>query len=101
MTKIHMQHLQDIVDLCENNDVKLVITRTPTATAVYENLDEFDNYVKCFANDNSIDYINFDEFSEQNLDCTDFKDIGHLNNSGASKISEHIGNYTKELLKLN
>ncbi len=99
MTKFHLTHLEKITDLCDINGISLIITRTPTARKVYDNLDDFDRMIHKFADEYSIEYINFDEYAKKQLNFNDFKDVGHLNYQGSKKISIQMGKYI--LMKLH
>jgi len=47
------------------------------------------------ADQENIPFINFlEKYDELNIDCnTDYRDVTHMNNSGAEKITDYIGKY--------
>jgi len=99
MTDLHLLYLKKITDLCKSNDIRFILTRTPTAKDVYRNLHEFDYFIERLAVDNFIEYLTFDDYAHKYLTQTDFKDIGHVNISGANKITKHLGILTKDHFK--
>lgn len=95
----NLEYFEMIIDLCKNNDIKLVLVSFPTQTAwSYKK----HNGIVELTEKYNIDFI---DLNLENLGInweTDTKDEGsHLNYLGAKKVSLYLGNYLKdtELLK--
>lgn len=82
--------LDDIVMTCKENNIDIVFYTAPwQGTYVYG--DAMGRY----AAENGCQYFNlFEMMDEIGIDCnTDFRDKGHLNNSGAVKVADFLGEY--------
>lgn len=82
--------LDSIVDICNKNDIEIIFYTSPHA-------DEFNYSVAIteYAEENDCVYFNMNDYLEEiEIDwTTDFKDISHLNDSGAEKVSNFLGEY--------
>lgn len=85
--------LRNILKLCRENGIKVVLTEMPSMTSWnYAR----HNYVQQFADENNLDFIDFNlMLKEINFDMqSDWRDSGnHLNYSGASKTTSYLGDY--------
>ena len=92
-----VEYLDKIRLLCEKNDITLVLIKAPSLSPVWTS--DYDEWVKDYAYENGIDYINFYElYDETGIDYeTDTYDGGlHMNYSGADKLSEYLGKVLSE-----
>lgn len=89
-----MYWLNKMADLCEENDIKLVLIKAPI---LYPYWYTYWDYQVCkFADARGIDYINYIDLREDmGLDMTqDTYDGGlHLNIYGAEKFADYLGEY--------
>lgn len=86
-------YLDKMVELCEENDVELVLVKAPSLYPYW--YDEWDEQMVAYAKEHDLKYYNFlDVTDEIGLDfATDTYDAGlHLNLSGAEKLSDYFGN---------
>lgn len=87
-----MMYLQKMVDLCKENDIKLVLIKAPTEYPHW--YEQWDEQVVAFAEENDVTYINYIPLQEEiGLDMSqDTYDAGlHLNTQGAEKMSDYFG----------
>ncbi len=99
--KKQKHYLQEIVDTCAQNNIKLVFVTAPVANV---SLSKMKNYyyvneqVSDFAEENSIPYIDYNVVSlhENILTNDNFRDDAHLNNSGVKIVDAHFINWLKE-----
>lgn len=84
--------LDDILTICDANNVSLVLFRTPSVNWDISEHNCIDKYAML----NGIDFIDFNMLQvEIQLQETDFLDVYHLNIDGANKISNYFGDYLK------
>ncbi len=94
-----MEYFQRIVELCEENDVELVLYNAPMAKSdKYRSVTQKMNAFYEYAEEQGISYINFEDLREElDLDYqTDFRDKEHLNLYGARKITTYLAAYLTE-----
>ena len=87
-------YLDQIVSLCREKDVQLVLVKAPSLYPYW--YPQWEEQVEAYALENDLPYINFLELvDETGLDfSTDTYDAGlHLNLSGAEKITRYLGDY--------
>ena len=97
------EYLDKMRTLCQENGVELILMKAPTGTAEWHWYDEWDAQVKAYAEKHDLRYYNFLENVEEiGIDfMTDTYDKGgHLNLSGAEKLSVYFGKILKEELAL-
>jgi len=100
LSKDRMKLLDNITKLCEENDIKLLFVNTPflkketfSYIEVHEHLKGLESYTK----ENDIDIIDFSFlFEDIDLQHYDFSDVGHVNSSGAYKVSLYLSDYIKK-----
>ena len=87
-------YLKEIIDLCNKNNIKLVLVSFPSQNSW--NYEKHNTTLKV-ANENNIEFIDLN-LTNLNIDWkTDTKDRGkHLNYLGAKKVSNYIGKYLKD-----
>lgn len=87
--------------MCKDNGIKLLLVKAPSQYPYW--YDEYDSFVKDYANKNEIDYLNILEYVEEiGLDFSqDTYDGGlHLNLTGAIKNSNFFSEYLKKHYEL-
>ena len=105
-TAIDMQNmpgravLERIVTLCRENGVKPVLMAIPAPVSEAEQIEM--NSVQLIADELNVPYLNM--FDEEGLlvweeDCYDY--LGHLNPSGASKVTAYLGRWLSENAQLS
>ena len=92
-----MEYLDKIREICEANNIRLILMKAPSLAPVWYDSDE--EQVREYAKNHQLPYINFYEHLEEiGIDYeTDTYDGGlHMNLSGADKVSEYLGGVLKE-----
>jgi hypothetical protein len=92
----NLAYFDKMVALCRDNNIELVLFKSPR-----EEWYKYDNEaVKKIADDYNLNFIDYNELycnGEIELDTlNDFRDYKHLNDTGAAKVTRHLGNYLKE-----
>ena len=90
----NLDYFEKIVDICNSNNVKLILVSFPTQNAWgYRK----HNTIVKVAEEHDIEFIDLN-LVDLGIDWyVDTKDDGsHLNYTGAKKVSHYIGNYLKE-----
>ena len=90
----NMEQFMKIVDLCFENNIKLVLVSFPTQNAWgYRKHNTIDK----LARENNLEFLDLN-LVDLKIDWRiDTKDDGsHLNYTGAKKVSDYIGNYLQE-----
>ena len=102
MDKIDLQYLQSCIELCESQNIKLIVTLIPFNMETVSNgkMVELEQFLAA----EGIPFVNLlepDILDELSLNWdTDFMDAGHLNQYGAQKVTEYIIRYLKEQVEL-
>ena len=93
--KSNIEYFEKIVNLCNDNDIKLVIMSTPNAKSW--NYEKHLGALK-LAKEYNLEYLDLNLVKDLNIDWDkETKDKGeHLNYQGAVKVSKYLGNYLKE-----
>ena len=89
------EYLDKIADLCEENDIQLILFKSPTVSWQYPWYDEWNEQLVSYAENRGLLYINGIDYADEiGLDMTtDTYDKGvHLNVYGAEKTSRFLGN---------
>ena len=97
------EYLDKMRTLCEENGVELILMKAPTGTPDWHWYDQWDVQIKDYAAEHGLRYYNFLENVEEiGIDfTTDTYDRGgHLNLSGAEKLSVYFGKILVDELKL-
>lgn len=104
-----LEYLNKIIALSKEKDFTLVLANMPHDYSTTKNLDtwvsepaKMFNTVRQIADDNGIEFINYCTLLDDiGFDFkTDMNNEGHVNVKGAHKISEHMGKFLSEKLKL-
>ena len=82
--------LDEIVDICNENNIEIIFY-----TAPWKGTYAYSDAMKAYAEENGCIYFNLFEYLDYiGIDCkTDFCDDGHLNDSGAVKVADFLGEY--------
>lgn len=95
-----MELLQDIVDICEENDTKLIFITAPfieQGNMTYSELKKYTNGLAEFAEENNIDIIDYCEMADEiEIYTSNLANEGHLNISGAYKVSTSFAEYIEQ-----
>lgn len=93
----NMKYLDMIRELCEENDVKLLLVRAPLPC--YDTIIGKTNTVMDWAIDNHVDMINFMWLTEEIMldgETDSLDGGGHLNENGAQKVSRYLAEYLRD-----
>lgn len=91
-------YLNKVIELCENNGIKLVFTSTPYKTTNKRQMDV--NFVEKMAEKKGIPFVNYNKMPSIVNMQIDMYNIEHVNPSGLSKVTDYIGNYLSEKYQL-
>lgn len=89
-----MQYLRKIIEYCEKNDIKILLTYLPYS-ASDRNI-AISKYVQNICDEYNVNYINFLNMDLVNYNIDFFDKYAHLNVSGARKVTDYIGKYIIE-----
>lgn len=86
-----LEYLQKIVDLCAENEIELILVKTPTTKQTWEK----HNTVEFYARESGVRFYDFntqDLYDASSFDfASDMADDQHANVSGAVKLTEYMG----------
>lgn len=89
--------LQRISNLCKAHDVELVFVIAPFFEQMgvdYTKMLELTSSIRVFCSENDIGYFNsFEQLDSLDIEIYDFLDAGHLNVSGATKVTSSFSAY--------
>ena len=97
------EYLDKMRTLCEENGVELILMKAPTNTPQWYWYEEWDVQIREYAQKHGLRYYNFLEVTDEiGLDYTTdtYDQGGHLNLSGAEKLSVYFGKILCEELGL-
>lgn len=95
-SKKTMLHLQNFIDICQDNSIQVVFVELPSPCSWSYSRH---NYIKGVADEMKIPFIDLNVPTDKySVDFSkDFRDNGdHLNHNGAVKSTEYIQNFIKE-----
>lgn len=89
------EELEEIIELCNENNIKLTIVAAPLPEYTYtliDNYEEYAEYMKNMLNDYKVSYIDFNlaEYKIDSITDDCFKDKDHLNSKGANIYSARL-----------
>lgn len=93
-SKLNLEYLDKIVELCDANDIELLLVKAPSLYPYW--YDEYDEFLNNYASKHDIKYLNMlDYIDEIGIDFKkDTYDGGlHLNFAGATKNSKYFSKY--------
>lgn len=98
----NMDYLDRIIRLCKDNDIQLMLFKTPAFSDNWS--EELDSQIESKAKEYGLEYVNFDSLNgDIGLDYSvDTPDKGsHLNDSGAYKFSRYLGRYIRQNFRVS
>lgn len=99
LAEVCWEYLDKMRLLCEENGVELILMKAPTSTPQWTWYEEWDEQVQAYAEEHGLRYYNFlDRIEQIGLDYTTdtYDQGGHLNLSGAQKLSRYFGRILQE-----
>lgn len=103
LAQVCWDYLDKMRTLCEENGVELILMKAPTNTPQWYWYESWDQAVEEYAEKYGLRYYNFlNNIEEIGLDYTTdtYDQGGHLNLSGAEKLSKYFGNILTQELSL-
>jgi hypothetical protein len=97
------EYLDKMRTLCEENGVELILMKAPTNTPQWYWYEQWDQQIEAYAKEHGLRYHNFLKVTDEiGLDYTTdtYDQGGHLNLSGAEKLSKYFGKILKKELGL-
>lgn len=90
------QMLQNIIDTAKEHNVSIVLIASPFI--LEDSHQMYFNAVEELAKENQIPFINYNKlYDEINIDFQrDFRDVSHVNNYGAKKVTTHLAEFLKQ-----
>lgn len=84
-------YLINIIELCKEKEIPLVLITTPTVSRITEQ--PYYNYIQDIADQYNVTYYNFNLMDSETGFCAEdyWTDGSHINTNGARKISEYLG----------
>lgn len=94
-----LQILDQMVEICRQRGITVILCTMPFGDS-YEY--PYGEAVKAYAEQNNLCYINYcEKVDELNIDCdNDFRNAEHLNDYGAEKVTNDMGQYLRDKLGL-
>ncbi len=91
-----LEMLKEIIDTANAHHVPVVLFASPFVLSAEKQM-QF-NAVEAFARQQGVPFINYNNlYDEIAIDFeTDFRDMEHVNNYGAAKVTRHMAEYLKE-----
>ena len=92
----NMIYLRKFIEYAQENNIEVLVINLPYVAD--ESLIAKSKYYQKICDDYNVNYINFLEKQNQSLinQDTDFANSGHLNTTGAQKITKYLGDYIKK-----
>ena len=88
-----LKYLKKMIETCQERGIQVLLAYMPVLATKYEYIEI--NTVYDLADEYNLKYVNLLE--ENIIDYkVDFSDRDHLNTSGATKVTEYLGNYIME-----
>ncbi len=88
---INMQYLRKIIECCIYRNIDILVTFLPCSA--WDTSVSVSKYVQNITNDYDVNYINFLDMNMIDYEIDFFDIYGHLNVSGARKITDYIEKY--------
>lgn len=86
------EYLDEMVRLLKENGTEVVFYTCP-----WFGENPYADAFREYATTNGCEYIDlFDYIDEMGMDATDFRDVGHLNDSGSKKVADILGQYVTD-----
>ena len=95
-----LAYLDNFISIAQNNGAEVLIVSSPDVRARSYYYPFFDQ-VTAFCEKKEVKFLNLnDYYLEMGLTIKDFKDVSHLNNTGAIKASTFLANYIQNNFNL-
>lgn len=93
VSKIQLQYLQEIIAFLKDRKIELILIRSPQHKSYqgFANEEDFNNLLK-----NELVSVKFLDLVKFPLSDDDFRDLEHLNNQGADKLSRWFNTFLNE-----
>lgn len=88
---VGMEYLEKAIKLCKSKEIEVLLTSVPRGAS--EKAQIYNNYGYVLAEKYNISYIDFEYEDVVNYNIDFYDSNGHLNPSGASKITSYLGDY--------
>lgn len=102
-TESNVQYLQDMVDLCKSNNVRVIIAVTPLSNSILwrcRNFDDFRHWLNDFSDKNDCEFYDFNLLRNRYdiiNDRTSFYDMLHMSDTGATVFTESYAEIIKRV----
>ena len=98
ITRDYVEDLNDIIDICKNNNIELTLISAPMSPYLLVQVGNYDSYIDYMNNlakNNDIEYLDFNLLKEKYFPNTSevFKDVDHVNDYGARIVTEDLVRY--------
>jgi len=96
--------IEQIIELCLDNDIQPILIRTPVTHAYFEqlkNYDEVTSPIVDLCDRYKISFVDFNRDPTLHLTNGNFADKNHLNKGGVEIFNAHLYNYLKETHFIN
>lgn len=97
-----LQYFEKIVSLCEENNIELVLIKTPRGNGSWGEV--YHNTIHTLADKYKLIFFDYNEkalFDKINFNpSTDYQDVSHVNYYGAQKITKHLTSYLSSTYNL-
>lgn len=98
--EVNLRYLDQMIDLCEKNEIQLIVFVAPYVANSQESFDESHGVNVALGEylaKKGIPFLYFQQMDQPEFDYKkDFLDITHLNYYGAQKLSDYLGRYLSE-----
>lgn len=100
VSELYYESLINIINFCKDNDIELVLVNQPMPRKTTDYVVGYNNYIlylKRIANENEIEYWNFDLYKlDIGLPMKYYKDGGHLNGEGAEIYTKFFCDFVND-----
>jgi len=99
VNKEKLGYIENIIELCVDNNIHPILLRTPVTTAYFEQLKNYDDVTSPIidlCDKYNVSFVDFNRDSTLHLTNRNFADKNHLNRSGVDIFNSHLYNYLKE-----
>ncbi len=105
ISALELSYFDEIIFLCKESNIDLILVTAPMPEISVENIDNYDkfhDYIEFIAESNKLEYLDYNLHMEGiEFDVSDFKDDNHLNYTGVIKFNNHLIDYLTDLISSN
>lgn len=95
--EVNLEYLDKIIELCEENDAKLVVFATPyvlNKKKIHDRRQGVNLALEAYLLEKEIPFLFYQKTGEAKIDhAHDFADLTHLNAKGQAKVTHEVGKY--------